>query len=242
LEDVKRDSHTIVNRDWFQKIGRDQHLEIDGKTAVRITGSTSLSVNGDVVEEFHGNHSSQVSQDLYLKAMQIVIEAAMGITLKVGGNFITIDKSGIAIRGLPMVQINSGGAALSGSAASLVSPVSPLEPAAADNADPGAAAKSGSQQASAGAMSALAIAPSDAPSHDPNSSENKGKEHWIEIELVDEDGNSLAGEPYRITLPNGTTVASGTLDNKGWARVDHIDAGTCQVTFPNLDKDAWAPR
>jgi type VI secretion system secreted protein VgrG len=244
LEQVKRDSHIEVTRDEIAKIGRDHHLEIAGKAAVKISGSNSLSVTGDVIEQFNGNHSSQVSQNLYLKAMQVVIEAATGITLKVGGNFITIDMSGVAIKGMPMVQINSGGAALSGSPGSLVSPLSPVDPNVADNADPGAVspAKSGSQ-ATPAHMSPLGLSPmprSDAPTHDP--SKNRDKKHWIEIELVDEDGNPVPGEPYRITLPDGTTVADGTLNEKGWARVDHIDPGTCQVTFPNLDKDAWGPK
>jgi type VI secretion system secreted protein VgrG len=32
------------------------------------------AVTGDVIEQFSGNHSSQVTQNLYLKAMQVVIE------------------------------------------------------------------------------------------------------------------------------------------------------------------------
>jgi hypothetical protein len=36
------------------------------------------------------------------------------------------------------------------------------------------------------------------------------------------------------------TVKEGTLNEKGWARVDGIkDAGQCKITFPNLDKEAW---
>jgi type VI secretion system secreted protein VgrG len=247
LEQVKRDSQLNIVRDRIQKIGRDHHLEIAGKAAVRISGSNSLSVTGDVIEEFGGNHSCQVSQDLYLKAMQIVIEAAMGITLKVGANFITIDQSGIAIKGLPMVQINSGGAALSASAGSLVSPLSPVDPDRADDAVPGSAtsAHAGTQTSPAG-MSSPAVDPalrkSDAPTHNPDSPDNRAKKHWIEIELVNEDGDAVPGERYRITLPDGTTVADGTLDDKGWARVDHIDPGTCQVTFPNLDREAWEPK
>jgi type VI secretion system secreted protein VgrG len=83
---------------------------------------------------------------------------------------------------------------------------------------------------------------SDAPTHDPNAEENKDKKHWIEIELVDEAGQPVAGEPYQVTLPDGSTVADGTLDEKGRARVDNIDPGSCKVTFPNLDKEAWEPK
>ena len=34
-------------------------------------------------------------------------------------------------------------------------------------------------------------------------------------------------------------LTPGTLDNNGFARVDGIDPGTCKITFPELDKDAW---
>ncbi|HXB72169.1 MAG TPA: type VI secretion system tip protein TssI/VgrG [Candidatus Acidoferrales bacterium] len=253
FEKVERDDHIEITRDQIEKIGRDHHVEVAGKSAVKITGSNSLSVTGDVIEEFKANHSSQVTQNLYLKAMQVVIEASMGMTLKVGGNFITIDPSGVAIKGT-MVQINSAGTALSGSPGSLVPPLAPTDAVEADKADPGAvtAAPSGSA-ASPANMALQSVAPvtasavrrsaaSDAPTHDPDSEENKDKKHWIEIELLDEAGKPVAGEPYRVTLPDGTTVADGTLDEKGKARVENVDPGTCKVTFPNLDQEAWEPK
>ncbi|HUI53522.1 MAG TPA: type VI secretion system tip protein VgrG [Bryobacteraceae bacterium] len=251
MEKVGRDSHVEVARDMVQKFGRDHHLEIDGKAAVKITGSHSLAVNGDVIEQFAGNHSSQVTQNLYLKAMQVVIEGSTGLTLKVGGNFITLDPSGIAISGSPIVQINSAGSALSGSAGSLVSPISPTAPVAADTANPGAVTTAPSASAATQLNMSLAnitpapphaAAPPASATHNPASEENKDKTHWIEIELLDEAGKPVPGEVYHVTLPDGSTIADGTLDEKGRARVEHIDPGTCKVTFPNLDKDAWEPK
>ncbi len=64
------------------------------------------------------------------------------------------------------------------------------------------------------------------------------KSSWVEIELVDTDGNPVPGEEYQIVVPGGTTV-DGTLDAQGQARVEGIDPGTCQITFPNLDKKSW---
>ena len=240
LEQVKRDSHGDIARDRIEKIGRDHHLKVEGKVAISIAGSRSVSVTGDVMEEYKAGHSCQVTQTQYVKASQIVLEATAGITLKVGGNFITIDASGVAIQGLPAVQINSAGAALAASAGSLVQPLLPTAPPPADDARPGAMASpvSGSTEPGAG-MFALR---SNSPTHNPNSPENKTKVHWIEIELSDEDGNPVPGEPYSITLPDGSTVADGTLDEKGRARVDNIDPGTCKVTFPNLDEEAWQPK
>jgi hypothetical protein len=41
------------------------------------------------------------------------------------------------------------------------------------------------------------------------------------------------------TLPVSKTIADGTLDHKGNARVSNIDPGPCKITFPNLHQDAW---
>jgi type VI secretion system secreted protein VgrG len=250
MEKVGRDLHDNIGRDQVEQIGRDHHVTISGKEAIKITGSQSVQVTGDVIEVYTGNQSTQVTQNVYIKGMQVVIEALMGLTIKQGPNFITLDPSGIAISGVPMVQINSAGSALSGSAGSAVSPLSPTDPAEADDATPGELGSTSAHPgtlATAAAANVAAImgnksAASNAPTHNPNSPENQDKKHWIEIQLFDEDNNPVPGEAYKITLPDGTTIADGTLDDKGFARVDNIDPGTCQVTFPNLDKDSWEPK
>ncbi|MEP6538280.1 MAG: hypothetical protein ABJF23_23280 [Bryobacteraceae bacterium] len=64
------------------------------------------------------------------------------------------------------------------------------------------------------------------------------KKHWIEIALVDENGNPVAGQAYKVRLPNGQEFI-GTLDSRGQARIDGIDPGTCKVSFPDLDERSW---
>jgi type VI secretion system secreted protein VgrG len=64
------------------------------------------------------------------------------------------------------------------------------------------------------------------------------RKSWIEIELKDETGEPVAGEFYRVTVTDGS-VCEGTLDEKGFARIDGIDPGSCEITFPRLDKEAW---
>jgi hypothetical protein len=63
---------------------------------------------------------------------------------------------------------------------------------------------------------------------------------WVEIRLVDSEGNPVPGESYEIVLPDGS-IRSGTLNGKGVARYDLIPAGQCDVRFPNLDANAWRP-
>jgi uncharacterized protein (DUF2345 family) len=67
------------------------------------------------------------------------------------------------------------------------------------------------------------------------------KKTWFEVKLEDVEGKPVAGEPYKVTLPDGT-VSEGTLDDKGKARIDGIDPGSCKVTFPNMDKTVWKPK
>ena len=74
---------------------------------------------------------------------------------------------------------------------------------------------------------------------EPPAEDTEETEHtWIEIRLVDEDDQPVERERYRITHPDGT-VSEGVTDAQGSARVDGIDPGNCNVTFPDLDKAAW---
>lgn len=63
---------------------------------------------------------------------------------------------------------------------------------------------------------------------------------WIEIELVGEDDAPIPDVRYALKLPGGK-VMEGALDAKGTARVEGIPGGVCEVSFPDLDKDAWVP-
>jgi hypothetical protein len=62
---------------------------------------------------------------------------------------------------------------------------------------------------------------------------------WIEVWLIGENDEPLAGEVCSITLPNGKVIERRT-DRNGLVRVDGISmAGNCDVSFPQLDEDAW---
>jgi hypothetical protein len=63
---------------------------------------------------------------------------------------------------------------------------------------------------------------------------------WIEFLLVDEDDQPVAGEPYQLTLPDGS-VLEGQLDEQGLVRVEGIPSGDCTIYFPDLDQVLSAP-
>jgi type VI secretion system secreted protein VgrG len=235
---IKRDEHLIIERDQIEKIERDFHRHVEGKMAAKTDGSLSHEVGGSIAEKVGGSHTEDVGQTLYLKAgMKVVIEAGAQLTLKGPGGFVDIGPSGVTIQGT-MVLINSGGAAGSATAGSLVSPLDPEEAMIADNADPGS--KSPTYKNQKRQIPEWKKPTFTKPSHKPKSPTNENKKHWIEIQLKDEDGNPVPGERYRVTLPDGSTLAEGTLDEKGSAKVSNIDAGNCKITFPELDGDIWS--
>lgn len=63
---------------------------------------------------------------------------------------------------------------------------------------------------------------------------------WIEIRLEDGAGRPVPGALYRVVLPDGRQI-EGRLGEDGTAGVEGIDPGDCEVTFPELDGDAWTP-
>jgi type VI secretion system secreted protein VgrG len=127
--------------------------------------------------------------------------------------------------------------AKSGKAVKAVTPAQPEAADDADVADPGEVAKAKAEQVEQEAGK-YGEAPKKAHKEPETEEEEEKKTAWIEIELIDEADEPVPSEKYEITLPDGS-VAKGTLDGDGFARVDGIEPGSCEIAFPDLDKDAW---
>ena len=101
-----------------------------------------------------------------------------------------------------------------------------------------------------GTFQAAAPAASQPPQTTPLEDEQAAKEekpaqepeeqHWIEIELLDDEGKPVAGERYFVELPDGSSL-SGRTDGQGRARIEGVDPGTAKVSFPDLDKKMYEP-
>lgn len=75
----------------------------------------------------------------------------------------------------------------------------------------------------------LLPAPAEAPVDEPT---------WLVLELVDDDGKPVPHARYVVTLPDGST-REGTLNKNGYARLDGVNPGQCQVSFPLLEGRSW---
>ena len=127
----------------------------------------------------------------------------------------------------------------SGRAGTAVKPSAPTAAEDADFADPGKMAKIKADQIEKeeGKYGSQKETPHKT---DDEEKDETAAQSWIEIELVGEDEAPIPGEAYKLTLSNGA-VANGTLNEKGFARIEGIESGSCKITFPNLDKEAWEP-
>jgi hypothetical protein len=61
---------------------------------------------------------------------------------------------------------------------------------------------------------------------------------WIGVELKDTNGKPIPNEPFQVKLSDGS-ITSGTLDDKGRARVEGVKKGQCEVRFPNRHNSEW---
>ncbi len=166
MEMVYVDKYTTVHRNQVEHVGGDMGLKvggidgpgnqdiivkgtkkelIEGENHVhvkkdrneKVDMNQSLTVGQNQQEKVGMKHALEAGQEIHLKSgMKVVIEAGMQLTLKGPGGFVDIGPAGVTIQGT-LVNINSGGAAGSGSGSSPTAPtdppeISPPEPTPAD--------------------------------------------------------------------------------------------------------------
>jgi type VI secretion system secreted protein VgrG len=234
IQKVERDEHSLVARDQVTEISRDHSLKVGKKQSIEIGDSRSITVKGDVIEAYKKNYSQEVGSDLYIKAMGLVIEGMKEVTIKVGGSFLKVDSSGVTVSG-PQIKLNSGGSAGSGKMGKALSAVAPLEAAVAATVVTGKDFTYSKPKTVTDPIVAKAL---DAPTHkDPT--EDEEEKSWLEVELIDDADQPVAGEKVMVTLPDGK-VYTGRTGPDGVLKVTGVEKGAdCKITFPDLDKEAW---
>lgn len=118
-------AHLTIGGEWNLHIGCGRYDGMDDVYHLRVTGAG--------INSYEADEALMVKGLCEINARAIHIEAKTKISLKVGGSFITIDPSGIAIKG-PIVQINTGG---SGAAVGDKCILDPVDASISDNGEPG---------------------------------------------------------------------------------------------------------
>jgi type VI secretion system VgrG family protein len=119
--------------DFNITIGEDHQVHTNGGHYERVEKDYNLTVVGKMVQDLESDATYMVKGKSALNASTIVLEGKQKISLKVGGNAIVIDPSGITIVGT-IVKINSGG---QGDEVPDADIEDPEDAAAADTGEPG---------------------------------------------------------------------------------------------------------
>jgi type VI secretion system secreted protein VgrG len=250
---VKNDERDWIGRDKHEIIKRHQKKQIEGAEGRAVGGDQATSIGGDRTVKVKGGSLVQLGAEYTLEAggdiviggptfklvaggeggirASTLVLSASTITLKSGGNFVTIDGGGVHIVG-SVVNINSGGSAASVGDSSVCDGAEPAQPDEAATGDPGEDYTYELERKQYDPLD-------DALTHDEE--DESDERHWIGIRLYDDNGLPLAGERYLVVLPDGSTVAKGRTNRDGEAEVRGIDPGSCEVTFPDLDGMTWQP-
>ncbi|MHC5109569.1 MAG: type VI secretion system Vgr family protein [Planctomycetota bacterium] len=228
FELVKKAKNVEVTLDLLEKIGGDQSLEVAGKASEKIGGALSVEVGGDVVETYKKNHKNETTMTSAIKAQSIKLEATTGIELKCGGSSISLTPAAIFIMGGPMVQINTAaGPPVPPVTAMATAPTAPEPTVEADTVDPG------KDTVYSGGMDLVAAqAPEDIEGYEFET-------HWIEVELVDEAGQPVVGEVVKVVSPDGELICQRPTGTNGIVHVLVPKEGDYELSFVNLDAQAW---
>lgn len=127
--EVNYDQSTHIGHDEMRVIAHDRKVTVDGKQEHLTKGDYISEVQGDKHDKVLGDLARKIEGVIGISANgDITIKSGSKITLQVGGSFVVVDESGVAIDG-GKILIKSGG---SPGALALPADVAVMEGAAAE--------------------------------------------------------------------------------------------------------------
>jgi type VI secretion system secreted protein VgrG len=112
--DIGNDSHLTVANDSFMEVKNNQHIRINGECQLTVLKDDVDVAEANFYRKVTGEHQLTAKQEIHLRSgAKAILEAKQAITLKAGGNFITIDANGIQLMS-QNVTFNEGGEAAIG--------------------------------------------------------------------------------------------------------------------------------
>ena len=256
IEEIKNEVHRLIKNSLFEEITSNVNTKIGGNQQHKVTGNVVRDVTGNVADTIGGDHSEKTTGKWSVKAQEIAFEADSAISFKVGGSHVIITTSSVGVQGSSSVVVKGGMVEINTSpppsAKTATAPAACNVPPPKAKLEAMLPGQTGHKTYSGGGASGAATA-QNAPAHplpptgtqpasskvNNDSKDAKGEKppenHFIEIELKDEDNLPVPGEYFEVITPEGTS-ATGTTDEKGFARIDGIQPGQATVRFPNRDK------
>jgi type VI secretion system secreted protein VgrG len=114
---VAEDMQLDVGKNLAVAIGESTHLAVGQEFSIDVSAATSLNTGSNLDLKAGANAALEGGANVHVKAgVNLVLEAGVQLTLKAGPASVVLGPDGVSITG-PIVKINSGGAAGSGSGA-----------------------------------------------------------------------------------------------------------------------------
>jgi len=124
---IKNNRHETVDNNVYHEVRAELHQTVLSDAYLQ-HDAHHLTVGTDLLADAGSNIVLNSGQNIHVSAgMNLVMEATSGLTLKVGGSFITLNSGGVFVSG-PLVNVNSGGSALSGPGTQPQPPEPPIVP------------------------------------------------------------------------------------------------------------------
>jgi type VI secretion system secreted protein VgrG len=228
---VAKAKHVYVEGEVREEIVGDVSRFVEGNVSDRTLGTKSTGVEGDAAELYEKDHIQLCYQTEEIMALNMRIEAMEVLELKCGATSIVLTP-GVLYINSPSVLINSEpGPTVPGPLDELAEVLDAEIAGSADLSKPGQDVRyDGNGEMSEDEVEEVTLIGRNARREDQTS--------WIELEMVDDADRPWPGEPFDLKLPNGR-IRSGRLNKNGFARIERILPGGCEVRFPNLDAAAW---
>jgi len=207
---IKNDEREQTSGDHKRYVGKETDIVVKGVKREKLRSYSHLRFKQDHREQIDGKDSLIVVMDRHEKVEEDdALEAGSNIHLFANEDAV-IEAPDITLQGPGgFIRIDGTGVTISGTLV-LIN----------DGGSPGTAPE----------------ASPDLPEEPPDP---KGKT-WLELTLRNEyePFDPVPFARYQVTLPDGS-VREGKLNEEGWARIEGVDPGTCQVTFLDLDAREW---
>jgi type VI secretion system secreted protein VgrG len=123
---VGNERHDTVEKNTYTELKAEEHRTTIADRKIEAKADDHLTVGQSQHVKLGTAQLTSVGNEIHLKAGdKIVIEAGSELTILGGGSFIKLDAGGVTVVG-PVVKINAGGAAGSGTGIGILTPVIPL--------------------------------------------------------------------------------------------------------------------
>ncbi|WP_084736525.1 type VI secretion system Vgr family protein [Cystobacter ferrugineus] len=99
----------VIQGQKKELIIKDSHLHVKSNLLEHVDHSQALTVGDNLQAKIGKKYLLEATQEIHLKSTRIIVDASSELTIQGPGGFITINASGIFIKGT-MVYVNTGGA------------------------------------------------------------------------------------------------------------------------------------